>query len=99
MKMPCIRTAAMLCIAFMLNACGVNRVADDVFYAPAEQAPSPDLPAAMSLMQSQGTYADLAELRHYSAYNAFHSAMSSSGTSGGNAVSATPAPAACFGNQ
>ena len=98
MKIPCpgIRAVATLCVMLVLCACSAKRIAEDVPHASAD-APVSDLPAAMSLMQPQAMYADLAELRHYSAYNAFHATQSSG--SSGNAASNAPAPAACFGNQ
>ena len=92
---PGIRGTAMLCVMFVLSACGLQRVADTASSAAPEELAPPDLPAAMTLMQPQEAYTDLAELRHFSAYNAFH-AMKSSGSSGS---AASDAPAACFGNQ
>lgn len=88
----------MLGIAFALSACSAERAVVAAHGIPATEPMAPDLPAAMSLMQPQGVYANLAEQRHYSAYNAFYAMQ---GTSSGSSGSAgVPAPsAACFGNQ
>ena len=97
MNTPCpgIR-AAMLCVVLVLSACSARRVAEEMPNASAEGQATPDLPAAMSLMQPHAIYTDLTELRHYSAYNAFHSTMSSGSS---NAASNPPAGASWFGNQ
>ena len=105
MKTICfgIWTSVLLTATALLNACSSDRSqqsASGKIEAGSNTA-APDLPAAMTFMQPQSNYTDLAELRHYSAYNAFRSAPSASSGGSGNAEETSTATdtQSCFGNQ
>ena len=98
-----IGASMLLATTALLNACSTDCFQQKVSgrTESSSDAPAPDLPAAISIMQSQTIYTDLVELRHYSAYNAFRALLnpSSSGSGSAEETSATTGNNSCFGNQ